>query len=121
MDSAIVGAFRDYENAIDGFDPTKTTIDEFADTPEYRSIRSYLNIHELIAVGIHNGVLDDGVCFEYWGDEILNAWPDCGLVIAHARTYKRGSPLTYIDLERLYKEWCKRQDRKMRKIARRGA
>lgn len=120
MDSAIVTAFHDYEKAIDGFDPAKLTIKAFAETPEYRSIRSYLNIHELIAVGIHNGILDDELCFEYWGDEILNAWRDCALIISHAREYKRGSILTYVDLERLNEEWEKRQVEKLKNVASRG-
>lgn len=33
----------------------------------YLSIRKYLNVHELVAVGIREEVLDPEVCYSYWG------------------------------------------------------
>jgi len=37
----------------------------------YRHILKYLNIHELVAVGIKNRVFDDDVCFNFWGDVLV--------------------------------------------------
>jgi hypothetical protein len=105
MDQTLIDTFNKYETAIDGFNRTKPPIESFATTPDYKIIRSILDIHELIAVGIHNEVLDDTVCYEYWGDEMLAAYPECKAIIEHARKQQRGSSLTYVDLERLCTEW----------------
>jgi hypothetical protein len=37
----------------------------------YFSVRKYLNVHELIAVGIKSGMLDDRTCFDFWCDVLV--------------------------------------------------
>ena len=32
----------------------------------YFAVRKYLNVHELIAVGIKNGMFDDRTCYDFW-------------------------------------------------------
>jgi hypothetical protein len=34
----------------------------FADSPDYHVVRSYLNVHELLAVGVLRGVFSHSVC-----------------------------------------------------------
>ena len=47
----------------------------------YLSIRKYLNVHELVAVGIYEEVLDPDVCYSYWGDALLNGYSDAEPVL----------------------------------------
>lgn len=48
------------------------SIDSFVTTggEDYWAIRSYLNLHELMAVGIKRDVLDDNVCYDFWSGEL---------------------------------------------------
>src|SRR5664280_2734479 len=52
------------------------TLDEFADADEYWDIRSYLNLHELMGVGINQRVFDDNVCYDFWSGELTRAYKD---------------------------------------------
>jgi hypothetical protein len=76
---------------------------------EYQTVRAYLNIHELVAVGVNTGVLDNKVCYEFWSDELMDAFQSGKPLIEHIR--KLGSPLSYCDLEKLNKKWVE-QDKK---------
>jgi hypothetical protein len=80
------------------------------DNESFRSVRAYLNIHELVAVGIHTGVLDEEVCYEFWSDELMDAYRDGKPIIEFLRKHKDGSPFSYVDLEKLNMMWMKRND-----------
>jgi Domain of unknown function (DUF4760) len=58
MDKSIVDAYNSYETAIEKFQEHKSVEKLYDDDADYRSVRAYLNIHELVAVGIHTGVLN---------------------------------------------------------------
>ncbi len=47
---------------------------KFADTPSYFNIRDYLNLHELMSVGLEKDVFDDDVCFFFWSGELKRAY-----------------------------------------------
>jgi hypothetical protein len=55
--------------------------DEFVGTGHYYAMRDYLNLHELIAVGINNEVFDDTVCYDFWSGELKRAYEDTGRFI----------------------------------------
>ena len=76
MDKSIVDAYNSYETAIEKFQEHKSVEKLYDDDADYRSVRAYLNIHELVAVGIHTGVLDDKVCYDFWSDELMDAYED---------------------------------------------
>jgi hypothetical protein len=69
-----------YDNFHTGIIEMKkvTSIDEFCTSeltrPHYLSIRKYLNVHELVAVGIRENVLDSNVCYSYWADALTNGY-----------------------------------------------
>ncbi|SRR6266487_1343926 len=107
LDKAIIDAYDRSYQAIGALNAA-TSMEEFCKTAEYHDIKSCLNIHELVAVGIHNGVLDEDVCFEFWADELMDVVRNCKRVIDFDRTQPGGSPFTYVDLERLNKTWIKR-------------
>ena len=77
------------------------------DSAHCDNVMSYLNIHELIAVGIHKKVFDEDVCFDFWSDELIDAYKDCGELINHMRERDR-SIFSYVDLEDLAKKWKER-------------
>ena len=119
MDKTVVDAYAAYDKAVDileaelaatGSTPAEieTAMDSFSKRDEYDHICTYLNIHELISVGIRTGVLDKKVCYEFWSDELVSACRNCMPVIEHAKTHGTGSLYTYYDLVRLSGRWAKR-------------
>ncbi|WP_454651292.1 DUF4760 domain-containing protein [Bradyrhizobium liaoningense] len=76
----------------------------------YLSIRKYLNVHELVAVGIREEVLDPEVCYSYWGDTLTNNYNEAKPVLDFlARRDK--NRYTYSDLHELYAKWAERKRR----------
>jgi len=73
-------------------------------TEAYKSVRIWLNICELIAVGINREVFDDRVAFDCWGDLLPWCYEKCGPLIDWYRA-KEGSELSYIDLQAVSDRW----------------
>jgi hypothetical protein len=79
-------------------------IKEFCRSEHYDHVRAYLNILELMAVGVHNKTFDERICYVYWCDFIRGAVADCRPVLAHLRSLPSGG-FSYEDLVRLEKRW----------------
>lgn len=77
----------------------------FRKTQEYISVLAMLNIHELIAVGIRQGVLDEEVCYGFWGDILIDHYTDCKKLIRYEQENDGGTPYTFIDLQRIGERW----------------
>lgn len=75
---------------------------------EYLSIRKYLNVHELVAVGIKEQVLDPDVCYSYWGDTLTSNFNEAKPVLDFLRTRPKNK-YTYVDLQKLNAEWVARK------------
>jgi hypothetical protein len=76
---------------------------------DYYDIRTFLNICELIAVGIKRGAFSKSVSQAYWGDVIPDSYLTAKqLIDAIRNTPGEGSSHTYIDLEKVATEWVKR-------------
>jgi len=114
MDKSIVDSYHTYENAMESFKVHGSARRLYEDDAQYRSVRAYLNIHELVAVGVHNGILHEDVCYEFWSDELMDAYKDGKPLIDYIRVL--GSPFTYIDLEKLNARWMKRDEKDKRKL-----
>jgi hypothetical protein len=86
MDQAMVTAFHDY---IDGLEAAKqyTDIDLFkkADPKSYRAVRTYLNVNELICIGINHKAFDQRVCYGFWSDVLNTARTEGAKIIDDAR------------------------------------
>ena len=71
MDDKMIAAYDAFHAGLNEMRNAKS-IAEFCTSEttsqHYFAIRKYLNIHELIAVGIHKRVLDEDVCHRYWCD-----------------------------------------------------
>jgi Domain of unknown function (DUF4760) len=97
------------------------TIDVFCTSKDepirehYFAVRKYLNIHELIAVGIKNGMFHDRTCYDFWAGILFRGVDAARPVIDHVRR-RPGREATYSELEILYTKWKKLE----RKLARRG-
>ena len=76
---------------------------------DYDDIRAFLNICELIAVGVNKGAFSKSVSEAYWGDVIPEAYQTAKQLINNIRTIPgEGSRYTYVNLEKLAKRWGKR-------------
>jgi Domain of unknown function (DUF4760) len=113
MDKSIVDAYQSYESAVKKFKEHCSVEALLNDDAEYQSVIAYLKIHELMAVGVNNGVLDENVCYEFWSDELLFAYKDCKPIIEEVR--ERVSASRYTDLEKLSAKWVRRDEKAKRK------
>jgi Domain of unknown function (DUF4760) len=57
----------------------------FENSKEYWDIRDYLNLHELMSVGIMQDVFDDHVCYFFWSGELGRAYRDTRPLIEHVQ------------------------------------
>ena len=84
--------------------PSYSSMKEFCRTEDYDHIVEYLNILELMAVGVRHNTFDQRICFVYWSDFIKEAVNDCRPLLDYLRARKSGGH-TYEDLIRLEKRW----------------
>ena len=74
---------------------------------DYNDTRAFLNICELIAVGVRKRAFSKGVSKAYWGDVIPSSYQTAKQLIDDIRrTPGEGSRYTYIDLEKVAKKWA---------------
>jgi hypothetical protein len=84
----------------------------FVATPEYWHIRDYLNLHELMAVGLNTQVYDDDVCFAFWSRELEQAYEKTLPLIQHIQNMPDEKD-TYTELVKVTEGWLKKDaDRK---------
>jgi hypothetical protein len=70
----------------------------------YVAVRRYLNIHELIAVGIKNGMFHDRTCYDFWASVLFGGAEEARPFIDHARA-RSGREVNYSQLDALYTRW----------------
>ena len=106
-DNYMLTAWKEFEEAREAVRDSDD-IAAFKKTAHWIPLRNYLNLHELIAVGVNQQVLDDSVCFDFWRGELNRAYRDC----AKAIEYIQGCPdekKTYSEVIALYSNWSKRK------------
>jgi hypothetical protein len=86
----------------------KEDFEEFAKTSDYANIRDYLNLHELMAVGLFQKVFDDDVCYFFWSGELKRAYGSTQALIAYIQELP-GEAGTYIELVKVAKRWAKKK------------
>lgn len=92
-------------------------LDAFVGTKEYWELRDYLNLHELMSVGIKRQVFDDHVCYDFWSGELARAYNDTGDLIRHIRTLA-GEEDTYCELVEVRARWAKRDAKNGKRLKR---
>jgi hypothetical protein len=126
MDKGMVDAHAAFEEAVIALKEhlkEGKTIEEFCkDGKAYKDVRAYLNIHELLAVGIKNKVFDEDVCYNYWSDALVRHTAETHELIEHEASAE-GAEASYLELRNLSIKWkvrtTKWQERQRAK-ARRG-
>ena len=101
--------------AMNGAASIKTFCEDAIYKKHYSAIRRYLNIHELISVGIKTKMLDEKICYEYWGTVMIEAYEDCRQLITYLQK-DEGEIYSYIDLVSRAQIW-QVMDKKLAKLA----
>jgi hypothetical protein len=117
MDQPMLTAHAKYEAAalaLAKHSHNSTLMARFENSSHYSHIRSYLNIHELLAVGIRNKVIDEDICYHFWADTLIRHYSECELLIRRLRQRPNGGA-SYLELEKLHTTWKARVDEWNRK------
>ena len=98
---ALYQAFRKQRNKLDAMRE-----EGFRDGVDYWKLVEFLNICELLAVGIERKAFSDQVAWDFWRDIL----PDCREISKILReidqgTEDEGTLVTYVALERLCEKW----------------
>jgi hypothetical protein len=112
LDQNMLDAHRDFEAVVKKLKVHLTaggTVEAFeaADEVVYRHIWKYLNVHELVAVGIKNKVFDSDVCYNFWSDVLVRHAQETKGVIDH-EIKSENSPAAFLELRELSVRWNKR-------------
>jgi Domain of unknown function (DUF4760) len=103
MDEKMLLAYNTYVGSKAKI-PTYSDIREFCRTEHYDHVRAYLNILELMAVGVNYNTFDQRICYVYWCDFVKSSVEDCRPLLDHLRKLPSGN-FSYGDLVRLEKRW----------------
>jgi hypothetical protein len=95
-----------YDNYKDGVKELRKTIDfeVFCTSTHYPHVRNYLNVLELMAVGIENNTFDERICYVYWNGFVLDVMSDTAKLIDHIRV-KHNADLYFRSFRRLHFRW----------------
>ena len=75
---------------------------------QYKDARRFLNICELIAVGVNQGAFSERVSLAYWGDVLPASYNRMSALIRDIRSIDgEGGAETYRDLEKLCQRWSR--------------
>jgi Domain of unknown function (DUF4760) len=102
-DKEMLAAYRGYTAALKKLEEA-TSLKDFSVKPEYQSIRTYLDVNELISIGINRKVFDQRVCYEFRYTVLTTACRDAAKVIDHARNQPNGEQ-TYEHLLLVNARW----------------
>jgi hypothetical protein len=113
LDHNMLDVHRDFRAAVKALKlhlAAGRTVNSFEENDEktYRNILKYLNIHELVAVGIMNRVFDGDVCFNFWGDVLVQHADETAAVIDYEIENEATSPAAFFQLRQLSAEWTER-------------
>jgi hypothetical protein len=103
MDEKLLLAYDKYRAGVDDL-CGRTDFEEFCKTENYHHVRSYLNILELMAVGIENGTFDERICHVYWNGFVMDAMSDTAKLIDFIRE-EHNADLYFRSFRRLHYRW----------------
>jgi hypothetical protein len=82
---------------------------------DFKDTRSFLNLLELIAVGVNHQAFSNAISYDYWADVLIDGWEDCSSLISFIRADKgEGYPETYCEIEKLHARWKRQAERARR-------
>jgi hypothetical protein len=103
LDEKMIDAHTKYRDAVSAL-KTSTDLGAFAESNHGRAMRTYLNIHELMAVGVHRKVFHNGVCYAYWVAELKRACEDCNRYLLYLKNDPNEKG-TFSELVKLNSSW----------------
>lgn len=106
MDKECLKIYEDFKIEVSNFNTPDFDFDTYEGTNGYRAVRVWLNICELVSVGINRKVFDDRLAFDCWGDLLPWCYSACSPFVRWFRS-KKGSELSYIDLRATSRRWRK--------------
>ncbi len=105
MDQTMIDLYSNFKRIAPSI-MSHPSLPEFSKSDDYQKVRAFLNVCELIAVGINQDAFSERVSLAYWGEVLPKAYRDTEPLIKHVReTSEDGSPETYSDLEAICKKW----------------
>src|ERR1700692_2399178 len=116
MDAGMVAAHAAFQAALKTLEKHEAegkTIETFvkgadgADTAEYKNIITYLNVHELVAVGIKNKVFNHDVCYNFWSDALVRHTDKTRKLIEYEAS-SEGGEASFFELRTLSIKWKER-------------
>jgi hypothetical protein len=108
MDEKVIELYREFEQTTPKIREVISQPTFGPQSPEHHVLRKWLNICELIAVGVNKGAFSESVSLDYWGDVLPASFNDAKPYIDHVRgTLGMGGPLTFNDLQVLCVRWRK--------------
>lgn len=114
MDATGIELFSDFRRLAPGI-AAVASMESFVSTADHARVRAFLNVCELIAVGINENVFSERVCYAYWGDVLPWSYRAAEPLIKYVRALpSEGTSSTYRDLEKVAKEWARRNARRRR-------
>jgi hypothetical protein len=103
MDEKLLVAYDNYKDGVDALRKA-VDLDDFCKSNHYHHVRSYLNVLELMAVGIENNTFDERICYVYWKGFVLDVMADTAKLIDHIRQ-KHNADLYFRSFRRLHYRW----------------
>jgi hypothetical protein len=112
MDDTMIELYNDFRRIAPGI-AAVPSMESFVITADHARVRAFLNVCELIAVGINERVLSERVSYAYWGDVLPWSYQAAEPLIKYVRQRKgEGTASTYQDLEKVSQEWARRNARR---------
>jgi hypothetical protein len=108
MDEKVIESYKHFEETTPKASSIVADAQFGPDSDHHHKLRKWLNVCELISVGINKGAFSESVSFDYWGDVLPSSFKDAKPYIDHIRNRKgMGGPLTFSDLEDVCTRWAK--------------
>lgn len=105
----LIDAYNDFKSLVPDIPVIAARANLRYGDPDHRKIRKWLNLCELISVGVNLKAFSNKVSVDYWADVIKEAYESSLPLIQRIRTTPHlGSANTLIQLELLYSRWRKR-------------
>jgi hypothetical protein len=105
MDEKLIVLYKSFKKHTR--DITKLMGDpNFMERTEYHDIRTFLNICELISVGVNEKAFSNKLSYKYWCNVLPESYNAALLLVQKIRTTPgEGKANTYIELEKLCNNW----------------
>src|SRR5262249_50823248 len=115
MDNTGIELYNDFKRIAPGI-AAVASMESFVITADHARVRAFLNICELIAVGINERVFSERVSYAYWGDVLPWSYQAAEPLIKYVGNRPGDGPSsTYRDLEKVAAVWARRNARRRRR------